>query len=209
MSSWRWRIAAALCVTVAASCSQQAALPVEAPPLAPYSQAASKVYQPLAVGDYWTYTCNNAFTIRDRVIKRVPVGRRSTFALSLQIPSSPTKSVTVVQLLSNDAHGNTWIYGYLNNGVVHKVKSTEIVAASPVQGKHYNYPGPSGHTISRLFKEFEYTNRTPLGVFWVAAYFESHATHNYGYSLGRGVMEQDHGPAYKYDCLIEKYAVHA
>jgi hypothetical protein len=41
----------------------------------------------------------------------------------------------------------------------------------------------------------------------VAAYFESQATHNYGYSLGLGVMEEDHGPQYKYDCLIEKYVL--
>ena len=190
-----------------AACSPLVALPVDsrAQAVQGSSVAAAKVYQPLAVGDYWTYTCNNEFTISDRVTKKVPVGKRTTFAFSLQIPSSPTKSTTQVQLLANDAHGNTWIYGYLKKGVVSKIKPAEIVAASPKAGKHYNYVGPKGHTVSRLFKEFEDTNPTPLGVFWVAAYFESNDTHNYGYSLGRGDMEQDHGPAYKYDCLIEKY----
>lgn len=169
--------------------------------------AAMKVYQPLAVGDFWRYTCNHLFTIEDRVVGKYAVGKHTTFALSVQIPSSPTKSKTVVQLLADDVHGNTWIHGYLIGGKVHPVTPHEIVAAKPIKSKHYDYPGPSGGTVSRIFKEFEDTNPTPLGVFWVAAYFESNATHNYGYSLGRGVMEQDHGPAYKYDCLIEKYVL--
>ncbi|MGA8576511.1 MAG: hypothetical protein WB609_12620 [Candidatus Cybelea sp.] len=171
------------------------------------SRAAMHVYQPLAAGDFWTYTCNNFFKIEDRVVGKYDVGKHATFALSVQIPSSPTKSTKVVELLANDVHGNTWIYGYLVAGKVHAVTAREIVAASPVKGKHYNYPAPKGGAIERIFKEFEATNKTPLGTFWVAAYFESNATHNYGYSLGRGVMEQDHGPNYHYDCLIEKYVL--
>jgi len=169
---------------------------------------AAKVYQPLAKGDSWTYICNTQFTIEDRVVGTYTLAGRTVYALSLQIPSSPKASTKIVQLLSNDAHGNTRIYGYLVNGKIHKVTPAEIVAGSPVKGKHYNYPGEKGGTISRLFKLFEDTNPTPLGIFWVAAYFESNNTHNYGYSLGRGVMEQDHGPAYRYDCLIKKYVLH-
>jgi hypothetical protein len=169
---------------------------------------ASKLYQPLAKGNYWKYICNSQFTIEDRVIGTYKLAGRTVYALSLQIPSSPKVSTHVVQLLANDARGNTWIYGYLLQGKVHAVKPAEIVAASPVKGKHYNYPAPKSGSVSRIFKLFENTNRTPLGVFWVAAYFESSNTHNYGYSLGRGVMEQDHGPAYRYDCLIEKYVLH-
>jgi len=171
------------------------------------SRAATSVYQPLAAGDFWTYTCNNLFKIEDRVVGKYDVGKHATFALSLQIPSSPTKSTKIVELLANDVHGNTWIYGYLVAGKVHPVTAHEVVAASPVKGKHYNYPSPKGSTVERIFKEFEATNKTPLGTFWVAAYFESNATHNYGYSLGRGVMEEDHGPNYRYDCLIEKYVL--
>jgi hypothetical protein len=130
------------------------------------------------------------------------------YALSLQIPSSPTKSTQVVQLLANAANGSTWIYGYLIAGKVHATKPAEIVAATPVLNKQYDYPAPTHGTVSRVFKGFEWTNRTPLGVFWVAPYFESGGTHNYGYSLGRGVMEEDHGPNYKYDCLIEKLVIH-
>jgi hypothetical protein len=179
-----------------------------AAPGTPSSGAARKLYQPLAKGDSWTYTCNHQFKIEDRVVGAYRVGKQPVFALSLQIPSSPSKSITIVQLLANDAQGNAWIYGYLIGGKVRAVKRAEIVAQSPVKGKHYDYPGVKGGTVSRIFKLFEYTNRTPLGVFWVAAYFESNDAHNYGYSLGRGVMEQDHGPNYRYDCLIEKYVVH-
>lgn len=187
-----------------------AKLPGAEPPVSATetTSAASKVYQPLAVGDSWKYICNHSFYIEDRVVKSLRVGKRMVFAFSLQIPSTPNKSVTEVQLLANDAHGNAWIYGYLINGKVRTVTPAEIVAAKPVVDKHYNYPGPRHGTIPRIFKEFEWTNRTPLGVFWVGPYFESGNRHNYGYSLGRGVMEEDHGPNYEFDCLIKKYVLH-
>jgi hypothetical protein len=193
------------------ACSRQTNVPVTEGTL--FADHASrthttKVFQPLAVGDYWKYVCNHEFNIEDRVVGKYALDKRTVFALSLQIPSSPSKSTKVVQLLANDVHGNDWIYGYLINGKVRAVKATEIVAESPVLDKHYDYPAPKGGTISRVFKGFEYTNRTPLGVFRVAPYFDGGGTHNYGYSLGRGVMEEDHGPRYKYDCLIEKYVLH-
>ncbi len=178
-----------------------------APGGTPLAADATKVYQPLAVGDYWKFICNNTFTIEDRVTGAYHVHGRVTYALSLQIPSSPKKSVHVVQLLGNDAKGNTWIYGYLIHGKILSVKPTEIVAAKPVLNTHYDYPNANHGKISRIFVGFEYTNKTPLGVFWVAPYFESGGTHNYGYSLGRGVMEEDHGPHFKYDCLIEKFVL--
>jgi hypothetical protein len=53
---------------------------------------------------------------------------------------SPSKSIEEVQLLANDAKGNTWIYGYLIDGKVHPVKAAEIMAAKPVLNKHYDYP---------------------------------------------------------------------
>ncbi|MBV8066857.1 MAG: hypothetical protein JO113_02685 [Candidatus Eremiobacteraeota bacterium] len=182
----------------------------KAPPVEQSASAlrATKVYQPLAVGDYWTYTCNHSFAIANRITKTVAIGKRTTYAFSLQIPSSPTKSARVVELLSNDTRGNTWIYGYLLDGKIRSFPAREIVSFAPVKNEHFDYPRPKHGTVSRLFKTFEYTNKTPLGVFWVAAYFESRGTHNYGYSLGRGVMEEDHGPHYQYDCLIERYVLH-
>ena len=169
--------------------------------------AATKVYQPLATGDYWRFVCNKTFTIEDRVTGAYHVHGRTAYALSLQIPSSPSKSVRVVQLLANDAKGDTWIYGYLIHGKVVSVKPAEIVASKPVLDRHYDYPNASHGTIGRVFVGFENTNRTPLGIFWVAPYFESGGTHNYGYNLGRGVMEEDHGPHYRYDCLIDKFVL--
>jgi hypothetical protein len=176
-------------------------------PGVPLEAAATKVYQPLAVGDYWKFICNGAFAIEDRVTGSYHVHGRVAYALSLQIPSSPKKSVRVVQLLGNDAKGNTWIYAYLIHGKIVSVKPTEVVAAKPVLNEHYDYPNANHGTISRVFVGFEYTNKTPLGVFWVAPYFESGGTHNYGYSLGRGVMEEDHGPHFRYDCLVEKFVL--
>jgi hypothetical protein len=170
--------------------------------------AATKVYQPLAVGDSWTYICNHSFTIADRVIGARRLNQRTVYELSLQIPSSSSKSTHVVQLLGNDRKGNTRIYGYLIGRKVYSVTPTEIVPAKPVLHKHYDYPAPHRGKVSRIFMGFEWTNKTPLGTFWVAPYFENGATHNYGYSLGRGVMEQDHGPQYQYDCLIKKYVLH-
>ncbi|HEY6327345.1 MAG TPA: hypothetical protein VIW73_12625 [Candidatus Cybelea sp.] len=193
---------------ILAACASAA--PPSAGPAAPgaaLTADATKAYQPLAVGDYWKFICGNSFTIQDRVTGSRQLRGRLVYALSLQIPNSPKKSVYVVQLLGNDPKGNTWIYGYLIHGKVVSVKPTEIVAAKPVLNKHYDYPNANHAKISRVFVGFEYTNKTPLGVFWVAPYFESGGTHNYGYSLGRGVMEEDHGPHFKYDCLIEKFVL--
>jgi hypothetical protein len=158
---------------------------------APYTP--TKLYQPLAVGDYWKYICNQTFTIEDRIVAAYDLNGRVVYALSLQIPSSPTKSVDVIQLLTDDCK-------------IHPVTPAKIVASKPVLHQHYDYPAPLRGKISRIFIGFETTNRTPLGIFRVAPYFESGATHNYGYNLGRGVME-DHGPHYRYDCLIEKYVL--
>ena len=203
-------VAALWCAALCAGCAS-AAPPYTGQPV-PGARAlhadAAKVYQPLAVGNYWKFICNDSFTIEDRVTGTYHVHGRLAYALSLQIPSSPTKSVRVVQLLGNDPKGDTWIYGYVMHGKVLSVKPTQIVAAKPVLNKHYDYPNSGLGKISRVFVGFEYTNKTPLGIFWVAPYFESGGTHNYGYNLGRGVMEEDHGPHYKYDCLIEKYVLH-
>ncbi len=168
------------------------------------STKARHVYQPLATGNFWKYVCNHQFTIRNAVVGTVHVGKTLTYEFSIQVPSSPTKSVKVVQLLANDLKGTTRIYGYLLSGKVRAVKPAAIVVPSPLLNHHYDYSGPHGHTVSRVFVGFENTNPTPLGTFRVAPYFESNATHNYGYTLGRGIMEEDHGPNYRYDCLIDQ-----
>ncbi len=85
----------------------------------------TKLYQPLAVENYWKFICNHTFTIEDRVTRTYHVHGRVAYALALQIPSSPRKSVDVVQLLGNDAKGNTWIYGYRLHGKIVSVKPTE------------------------------------------------------------------------------------
>lgn len=181
-----------------------AATPRQSVPTVVASADASGAYEPLAVGDSWTYICNHQFRIVNRVLATVHVRSRVLYEFSLQIPSSPSKSIREIQLLSNDPRGDTWIHGYLVGGRVKTVKAAEIVSASPRLHAHYDYAGPKGRQITRVFVGFEYTNPTPLGTFWVAPYFESNATHNYGYALGKGIMEEDHGPNYKYDCLIEK-----
>lgn len=113
-----------------------------------------------------------------------------------------------IQLLDNDSTGTTRIYGYLEHGKVRQVPAKSIVVPSPKLGARYDYVGPNGKPVTRVFVGFENTNPTPLGTFWVAPYFESGGTHNYGYTLGKGIMEEDHGPHYQYDCLIEHIVLH-
>ena len=211
MTNARFLQACALAIALTSAACSGANSPNAAfgPPLpAAIARGATGVYQPLAPKDSWTYICNNQFHIADRVIGTLHVNKRLVYVFSLQIPSSPTKSVYVDQLLANDSGGNTRIYGYYIHHRIHAVTATKIAVQKPVLHAHYDYPARVRGTISRVFMGFEYTNKTPLGTFWVAPYFESGGTHNYGYSQGRGVMEEDHGPNYEYDCLIEKYVLH-
>jgi hypothetical protein len=174
----------------------------------PSPSGPAQLYQPLAVGDAWTYLCNGAFSIHNAVIGTTTVAAQVTYELSLQIPSSPIKSTTLVQLLANDPAGNTSIYGYLIGGAVQAVRPTAIVAAEPTETTSYNYPAPDGTTVSRVFKGFESSNPTKLGTFRVAPYFENGGTHNYGYALGTGVVEEDHGPNFEFDCLVTSVVLH-
>jgi hypothetical protein len=164
-------------------------------------------YQPLAVGDTWTYACHfrnppgpGTFTIANTVTGTQIVAGVQTFAFALAVVTSPSQIATETMLVANDALGNLRLYGYLVGGTVLPVTPTVIVAAHP--SGSYDYPAPDGSTIQRKFVAFTVTNPTPLGVFDVAVYYESNATHNYGYALGKGIMEEDHGPQFQYDCLI-------
>jgi hypothetical protein len=173
-------------------------------------------YQPLAVGDSWAYTCHNTqnpseqtYSIQNSVLGTTTVGSQTVYEFSIQIPSSPTQSTTVIELLANDAQRNTSIYGYLVGGTPQTITPAIVVAASPgAKGTAYDYTGPGGNTIDRIFEGFESSNPTPLGTFTVAPYFESSSTHNYGYALGNGIVEEDHGPNLEYDCLVTSIVLH-
>ena len=165
------------------------------------------MYEPLAIGDSWKYTCNHQFAIENRVIGTTSVRGQRVFEFQLQIPSTPAHSIQEVQLLANDSLGRTKIYGYLAHGKVKTIPVKAIVVPLPKLNAQYDYAGPNGKAVSRIFVGFENTNPTPLGTFWVTPYFESGGTHNYGYTLGKGIMEEDHGPHYEYDCLIERIVV--
>jgi hypothetical protein len=173
-----------------------------------------KLYQPLAVGDSWGYQCHNTknqneqpYAIANTVLGKTTVGSTTVYEFSLQIPASPTQIATTVELLANDANGNTSIYGYLVNGAVQTVTPSVIVSATPVVNAYYDYLSADGSTITRQFVGFEPSNKTGLGIFTVAPYFESAGTHNYGYALGVGIVEEDHGPNFQYDCLVTSATV--
>ena len=185
-------------------------------------QNAGKVYQPLAIGDSWKYTCrdvkgrgengNRPFTIYHKVLGTATVGGQSYYKFSLQIPqvpSKPLKVATEILLLNNSPQGDLWFHGYVAGGKIHTAKSARIVSnATPQKGAKFSYTGPNGKPISRIFVGIEPTNPTPLGVFTVADYEESSATHDYGYAKGTGIAEEDHGPNYEVDCLIESFTLH-
>lgn len=174
-------------------------------------------YLPLAIGDYWKYTCrdvkgggeNNGkpFSIYHRVVGSTSVGTHRVYEFYLeipQVPSRPLKIVTEIMLLNNDTNGNLWLYGYLVHHVVRKISAAKIVSnATPRGGTKFDYTGPTGKPVSRIFCCIEQTNRTPLGIFTVADYEESANTHDYGYARGTGIAEEDHGPNYEVDCLIK------
>jgi hypothetical protein len=179
------------------------------PPVPTPTPSPLQFYQPLATGDTWKYSCHfrnppmaGTFPIANRVTGTQMVNGVQTFAFALQVVTSPTQIATQTMLLANDTQGNVTLYGYLASGTVLPVTPTLIVAAAPSTSTPYNYPALGGGTVTRSFAAFTVTNPTPLGTFNVAVYYESGATHNYGYALGKGIMEEDHGPNFRYDCLI-------
>ena len=179
-------------------------------PETPTPSPERELYQPLSTGNSWTYTCHNTqnqneqpYTIRNAVLGTTAVNGQNVYELSMQIPSSPSQSTTIVELIANDAQANTWIYGYLVNGSVQAILPAEVVAWSPGEkGTAYNYTGLNGTTVDRVFEGIESSSPTPLGTFTVAPYFESGGTHNYGYAFNTGIVEEDHGPNFQYNCLL-------
>ena len=183
--------------------------------------ASTRFYQPLAVGDTWTYACYlgtpapgaSAFPKTNQVLGTVTVNGTQTFEYQQQIPSSLTQSTTVIQLLAHDAAANTLIYGYMANpgsSPQPLASPVIIVAQNPGQpGTVYDYPAENGGTVSRAFCCSGPTNPTVFGVYQVNEFVEgSHsintATDDYGYAVGQGVMEEDHNfnTPNRIDCII-------
>ncbi|HKW45141.1 MAG TPA: hypothetical protein VJN22_05740 [Candidatus Eremiobacteraceae bacterium] len=195
---------------------------VPGPPPGPSPSPTPTIFfQPLAVGDTWTYACYmgtpspgaSTFPKTNKVLGTAMVHGTQTFEYAQQIPSSPTQSTTVIQLLANDATGNTLIYGYLPNvgGSPQPLASpVVIVAQSPGPPLSIDdYPAEHGGTVQRIYCCHGNTNPTVFGVYVVNEYFEgSHILNNttdgYGYALGQGVMEEDHilTAPQRIDCLI-------
>lgn len=160
-------------------------------------------YLPLALGNTWSYACNHSGgSITDTVTKTVAVNGQQTFALQMEFPNGPQQTL----LLANDKHGNTTFYGYLVNGTPMSMTPTLYISANPTAGQKFDYPAVGGGTVSRVFAEYTVTNPTALGVFNVAVYNES-GLPAYGYTLGKGVTEQDHNYP-QFDCTVTSIQVH-
>lgn len=176
-------------------------------------------FLPLAVGNTWTYACGDwplrhlsdaKFVITDSVLSTATVNGQLTYAYALTIPTSATASRVEVQLLANDADGNTRLWGYLNAGIVVPVAPALIVVQSPQVGATFNYPAQDGGVVSRVFKSVTSTNPTGLGTYpSVDVYFET-GGNNYGYQVAVGIVERDHlwdSPA-TLDCVITAVTLH-
>ena len=182
-----------LVVALAISCGGSGSKSTQPPP--------QQIYLPLAVNNTWNYDCGNGVSIMDTVTQTVSVNGKSTFALQLEFPNGPTQ----IFLLANDAQGNTTFYGYLVGGTPTPVTPTPYISASPTANESFNYPALNGGTVNRVFVNFEPTNQTPLGVFQVASYNDNGTQDIWGYAVGKGVMEQDHG---SFDCKITAFQLH-
>ena len=73
-------------------------------PLPSPSPTPTRFYQPLAVGDKWTYACYlgtpapgaSAFPKTNQILGTAVVNGTQTFEYQEQIPSSPTRSTNVI-----------------------------------------------------------------------------------------------------------------
>jgi hypothetical protein len=184
-------------VVVAIGCGGGGSQTAFTPPPPPPAQA----YLPLAVGNTWNYDCGNQVTITDTVTQTETISGQQTFALELPFPNAPTQTF----LLANDAKQNTKFYGYLVNGTPMSVTPTPYISANPTASEAFDYPAQNGGTVDRVFVTFENTNPTLLGTFQVASYNDNGKQDIWGYALGKGIMEQDHG---SFDCKITSFQLH-
>jgi len=179
-------------------------------------------YLPLKVGNTWTYACYkgtpspgaSAFPKTNQVIGSTTVGGTLTYEYQEQLPTSATTSTTQIQLLANDAKGNTIIYGYMANPTASPVAVTPTVIIPHNPGvplnSFYDYPAEGGGTVPRVYCCTGATNPTVFGVFTVNEFFDgshtlSATSDGYGYALGQGSMEEDHNSnktSPRIDCII-------
>lgn len=194
------------------------------PPGPPPPATSPKPFLPLKAGDVWTYACvlgtpapsASTFPKTNQVLGTAMVNGTLTYEYALEVPSSPTQRTTQIQLLADDAAGDTLIYGYMANPTASPAPIASpavVIAQQPGAGlTPYDYEGESGATVQRVFCCTGQTHPTVFGVFDVDEYFEgSHAlasaTDGYGYAPGVGSVEEDHNfadpdPAKRIDCLV-------
>ena len=217
-----WIVIAILAGCAAVACGggggSSQTLPTPAPSSSP------RPWLPLSVGDTWSYACYlgspapgaSTFPKSNAVIGTQVVSGTTTFAYEIQVPTSPTNMTEQIQLLADDAAGNTVLFGYLAapGASPEPIASPTIVIAqnpgSP--GSVFDYPAENGGTVSRFFFGNIPTHPTVFGVFQVDAYYEGSHTFAtspdcYGYAPGLGSMEEDHNftdpdPNKRIDCLI-------
>jgi hypothetical protein len=181
-------------------------------------------FLPLKSGEVWTYGCvlgtpapsASIFPKVNQILGMTTVNGTLTYEYELQIPTSPTQSTTQIQLLANDTHGDTVLYGYMSSpssSPAPIASPTVVVAERPgADLTTYDYEAENGATVLRIFCCTGQTHRTVFGVFNVDEYFEgshvvSESTDGYGYAAGLGSVEEDHNfndpdPAKRVDCLI-------
>lgn len=181
-------------------------------------------FLPLPVGELWTYACYlrspapsaSTFPKTNKVIGTTTVNGTLTYEYQQQMPTSPTQSTMQIQLLANNAAGDTVLYGYMispNASPSPVVSPTVIVPQNPgPNNTTYDYPAENGGTVSRVFCCSTQTHPTVFGTFLVNAFFDgshtvSSSTDGYGYAPGKGVLEEDHNfndpdPNKRIDCLI-------
>jgi hypothetical protein len=190
------------------------------PPPAP--TPSPQPYLPLKVGDMWTYACYrgtpapgaSTFPKTNKIIGTTTINGTVTYEYQEELPISPTTSTFQIQLLANDARGNTLLYGYMLNPTAAPMSVTPTVIVPEVPGpagiSYYDYPAEGGGTVSRVFCCSTVTNPTVFGVLRVNVYFDgSHvvasSTDGYGYTVGLGVTEEDHNfnnASTRIDCVV-------
>lgn len=179
-------------------------------------------YLPLRVGDLWTYACYrgtpapgaSTFPKTNQIIGTTTINGTVTYEYQEQLPTSPTSTTAQIQLLANDARGNTILYGYMVNSTASPMPVTPTVIVPEHPGSagasFYDYPAEGGGSISRVFCCSTVTNPTVFGLLNVNVYFDgSHvvasSTDGYGYTIGTGVTEEDHNfndPSTRIDCVV-------
>ncbi|HEY7992862.1 MAG TPA: hypothetical protein VID24_01470 [Candidatus Eremiobacteraceae bacterium] len=207
-----------------AACGGGGGASMPGPGPSPMPSMSPRPFLPLKSGDTWTYACYlgspapsaSTFPKTNQVLGTATVNGTLTYEYQLQIPTSPTQSTTQIQLLADDAAGNTLIYGYMASPSASPMpiaSPTIIIGQNPgPNGTTYDYEAQDGGTVSRVLCCKTQTHPTVFGTFEVDVYYDgshtvSQATDGYGYAIGLGSMEEDHNfndpdPSKRIDCLV-------